>query len=539
MQSVNRRQFLAIMTGMTAAAAMPYSTAQADDLGLNFGKSSSFSWLEFIERARKLAQQPYQTVVQSNPDILNKIDWAAHGNIHFKAEDDLFADGPGQFPIAFFHPGRFFQFPVTMYRLQQLPTDAQPATLAREIRFDKRYFDMPADSPAQQLPSQSTQFAGFRIQESRLLQPGHPDWHTNDWVAFLGASYFRAIGDDYQYGLSARGIAINVVETDQAEEFPGFTHFYFAPAAPESNTIVVYALLDGPSVTGAYRFDMTRNKGVIMDVNAHVFLRRDVARLGIAPITSMYLFAEKDKHFQEDWRPEVHDSDGLALWTGNDEHIWRPLINPNKINVSAFADHQPHGFGLMQRQRRFDAYLDGVHYERRPGLWVTPLDDWGEGDLQLVELNTDEEIYDNIVAMWVPRAKAVAGNTYHLRYRLAWQATEPFDTGLGRCVATRIGRGGEPAHRPVGTHKFEVEFQGDALHRLPANHRPEMVISTTQGIVSDLSVDTVPDEVPGHWRVLFDLSALSPDSAPAEIRLFLRDGATTLTETWLYQFHPA
>ena len=537
MSEFNRRQFLGLLATAAASTMLPWSNAMAADAGMALGPALPFSWDGLIDTARLLAQQPYQPDLQPNRDVLEQIDWAAHGKIRFKPEDALFASGPGQYPVGFFHPGRFFQSSVQMYRLDSALNETQPHAIAREILYDKHYFEMPADSPAQQLGAQ-TRYAGFRIQESRLGDQSRLDWRYNDWAAFLGASYFRAIGDEYQYGLSARGIAINVVEPGQAEEFPAFTRYYFDPPVDGSATMIVYALLDGPSITGAYRFAMTRETGVVMDIEANLFLRKDVARFGIAPATSMYWFAEKDKPFQIDWRPEVHDSDGLALWTGANEHIWRPLINPKGVNVSTFVDRNPRGFGLMQRQRHFDEYLDAVHYERRPSLWIEPLEDWGEGSVQLVELHTEEELYDNVVAMWVPSAKAVAGASYRLHYRLHWSAEEPFKTDLARCVATRIGRGGEPAERPPGVHKFEVEFKGVALDQLPSGVTPEAVLTASHGKISNVATEAVPDGVAGHWRTLFDLGALEQGTEPVEIRLFLRNGGQTLTETWLYQYHP-
>jgi glucans biosynthesis protein len=395
---------------------------------------------------------------------------------------------------------------------------------------------MPADSPARKLPRGSG-FAGFRFQESRLGDQQVKDWRKNDWVAFLGASYFRAIGDLYQYGLSARGVAIDVAVAGKSEEFPDFTQFFFQPGAPGSDTVVVYALLDGPSITGAYRFAMQRGQGVTMEIDKQLFLRRDVERLGLAPATSMYWYSETVKGTGVDWRPEVHDSDGLAIWNGAGEHLWRPLNNPPRTIASSFADRQPRGFGLMQRDRDFDHYLDGVHYERRPSLWVEPLGDWGEGQVQLIELRTDDEIHDNIVAMWVPKAAARAGDRYHLRYRLHWQSETPFPSALARCVATRLGRGGQPGQpRPPQVRKFMVEFKGPPLQALPFGVKPEAVISASRGSISYVYTEALPNGVPGHWRAQFDLTAEGEEAV--ELRMFLRHQGQALSETWLFQYHP-
>jgi len=530
--SASRRTFLVSVAASAVLSSLGQLPEAVASQGLVLGAPSAFSFEGLVAQARGLSQKPYQPAPGPDRALVEQIDWAAHGQIHFNAEEALFAEGPGAYPIAFFPPGKFFPTAVRMYRLEGSAEHA----MAREVAFDKRLFDIPADNPAQRLGPQAG-FAGFRVQESRLGDQQRLNWRNNDWAAFLGASYFRAIGDQFQYGLSARGIAVNVKVQGKSEEFPNFTRFYFAPPEAGSSTVTVYALLDGPSLTGAYRFDMTRGSGVVMDVSATLFLRQDVAQLGIAPMTSMYWFSKISKDREVDWRPEVHDSDGLALWMGSGEHVWRPLNDPSGISFSAFADSNPRGFGLLQRERRFDEYLDGVHYERRPSLWVEPLSGWGSGSVQLVELHTTEELYDNIVAMWVPQAPARAGARYDLRYRLHWFADEPFPSPLARCVATRLGRGGEPGPpRPAGVKKFVVEFRGGPLEKLPQGTAPEAVVNASRGQVQSVFTEVVPNGVTGDWRVQFDLAATGSD--PVELHLYLRRGSETLSETWLYQYIP-
>lgn len=519
----NRRSFL--LSAAAMAALPPEALAQAAR-GLRLGRPKPFSFDGLVTEARQGAAQPYAAPPALPARLLDPIDYQALGQIHFDTDHALFRDGPGQFPVTFFILGKFSRLPVHMYALE--------GGSAREILYDASYFQMPADSPARKLP-RGAGFAGFRFQESRLGDQKALDWRKNDWVAFLGASYFRAIGALYQYGLSARGIAVNTALPDRPEEFPAFTRFYFAPPADGADTVTVYAYLDGPSVTGAYKFVMTRAKAVLMDVEAHLFLRRDIERLGLAALTSMYWFSETAKPTAIDWRPEVHDSDGLALWTGGGERIWRPLNDPAMTAASAFADVHPRGFGLMQRDRVFDHYQDGVHYERRPSLWVEPLQDWGAGSVQLIEIPTDDEINDNIVAFWVPEAPAKAGNSYHLRYRLHWAADDPYPSPLAVCVATRLGRGGQPGlPRPKGVVKFVVEFLGAPLAGLPFGVLPEAVLSAASGHFSYVFTEAVPDGVPGHWRAQFDFTPENP--GPVDMRLYLKLGDRTLTETWLYQF---
>ncbi|AZE93246.1 Glucans biosynthesis protein D precursor [Pseudomonas orientalis] len=526
---LTRRRFFTLTSMAAVWAALGMKNLAVAGERSTSDAQATFSFEGLIERAQASAFKPYVYPATTTAEVLSKLDYEALSAIKFVPEHALFAKGPGRYPVTFFHLGKFFRVPVKMHVVEK--------GVARELIYDPAYFDMPPNSPAHQLP-QGLGFAGFRFQESRLGKQSTLKWQQNDWVAFLGASYFRAIGELYQYGLSARGIALEVAQADKPEEFPDFTHIWIeAPKSANEPAVTLYALLDGPSICGAYRFVISRTEGVIMDIECALFLRKSVSRFGIAPLTSMYWFSESAKRTASDWRPEVHDSDGLALWTGSGERIWRPLNNPPRTMASAFSDNHPKGFGLLQRDRDFNNYLDGVHYQRRPSLWVEPLGDWGEGSVQLVEIPTDDEIHDNIVAMWVPKEPAEAGDTYRLRYRLHWLADEPYPSSLARCTATRLGKGGPPGQpRPKGVRKFYVEFKGLPLEKLPSGITPQAIVSTSRGSFSNVFTEAVPNGVAGHWRTQFDLSVEGKD--PVELRLFLSLEDKTLSETWLYQYHP-
>ena len=529
---IARRSVLtaAVSSLALSALGLPLRALAAVSGGLKLGKPRPFSFDGLVKEMQQQAATAYVRDKSLPDGVLDRIGYEEHGKLKFRPEQALFRDGPGQYPVTFFAPGKYFRTPVHMFVL----STAGDAS-ASEILYDPALFSVPTNSPAQELPK-GAGFSGFRLQESRLGDVRNLDWHSNDWAAFLGASYFRGIGEQGQYGLSARGIAVDVSTPGRPEEFPDFTRFYFEPPADGTNQMVVYAALDGPSLTGAYRFVLQRDNGVVMEVEARVFPRRDIKQLGIAPMSSMFWFSETVKSSGIDWRPEVHDSDGLALWTGAGECIWRPLNVPDSPSASAFADQTPRGFGLLQRDRIFDHYLDGVRYERRPSLWVEPLDDWGEGAVQLVELPTNDETEDNIVAMWVPKQPVKAGSSLRYRYRLQWCAAEPHQTALARCVATRLGRGGEPGKaRPKGVHKFMVEFLGGPLASLPFGVKPKPVLWSSSGTFSYVFTEAVPDGIAGHWRAQFDFTGAGP--SVVDMRLYLKDGEQTLSETWLYQFH--
>ncbi|GAB4225381.1 MAG: glucan biosynthesis protein D [Kiloniellaceae bacterium] len=531
----------ALLSPLDGLAQTLVAQAAGDSAGLHFGPARPFSFQALTARARDLALAPYRAPYRPAPDVVEQIDYEAHGKIRFDPDRALFGpdqDGTAEsaYPATFFHLGRFFGKSVKMHALEQGPDGES----AREILYSPDYFEMPADSVARRLPEDSG-FAGFRLQESPQGESGaRDDWRTHDWVAFLGASYFRAIGALEQYGLSARGVFVNPT-TSGPEEFPDFTEFYIAPAAEAGAPVEVYALLDGPSLAGAYRFSLTRGEGpregVVMDVEKQLFLRNDIARLGLAPLTSMYWYAEGDRPFRIDWRPEIHDSDGLAIWTGGGERLWRPLNNPEQVTLSSFIDENPRGFGLLQRDRDFDHYLDGVRYERRPSLWVEPLGAWGPGSVQLMEIPTDDEIHDNIVAYWSEAAPARAGNSYHRSYRLHWLAEEPYPArDFAQVVATRLGRGGQPGKpRPPGLVKFVVDFAGGPLAALPEKSAPEPVVTAARGEVSRVFAEPIPGTE--RWRAVFDLSVEGEE--PVELRMYLADGSAPLSETWLYQYRPA
>jgi glucans biosynthesis protein len=368
-----------------------------------------------------------------------------------------------------------------------------------------------------------------------------PDRKT-DWMAFLGASYFRTSGPYNQYGLSARGLAV-ATGLPTPEEFPRFTEFWIETGGSRSDTVVLYALLDSPSVTGAYRIASRREtdaNGVAkidMEIEAELFARADIARLGVAPFSSMFWYGETRRPQSIDWRPEIHDSDGLAIWTGSGERIWRPLNNPPRVMGNAFVDRDLRGFGLLQRDRDYVHYLDdSVFYERRASVWVEPVEPFGEGAVHLLEIPTDDEIHDNIAAFWCPSEPFRAGTRRRYHYRLKWVDDIPFPDDLARATNTWTGIGGRPGYkRPDGVMKFVIDFQGRVFDKYKREDGVELVVTPSRGTVSNAYNHPVADQR-FRWRALFDLEATGPD--PVDIRVFLRKGDRALTETWVYQHFP-
>jgi glucans biosynthesis protein len=519
---LNRRHLLQALAASTLAG----GGAKAAAAGLEFGPAAPFSHEALKQRAKALAAKPYEQRPRPDPQIVQQIDYDAHGKLRFKPEYALWGQGGGAYPVTFQHVGRYFPKTVRMFAVE--------SGEAREILYRQDYFTVAPASPAAKLPKDASAFAGVWFMEAR----DGPDWRMLEpWATFLGASYFRAVGELGQVGMSARGVALNSGGVG-VEEFPDFVSHWIEPAATDADPVIMHSLLDSPSLTGAYRFALHRTKGVVMEITADLNLRAPIERLGIAPLTSMFWFSETAKPTAIDWRPAVHDADGLALWTRTGEHIWRPLNNPPRTTLSSFFDENPRGFGLLQRDRNFDHYQDGVKYDKRPSTWVEPLGDWGAGAVQLLEFPTDDEIHDNVVASWVSKEPTAAGQSLSFAYRLYWLADEPFPTSLARVVATRLGRGGQPGlPRPKGVRKFLVEFEGAPLRELPFGVIPEPVITISRGKLGPYQLtEPVPDDVPGHWRAQFDLVVEGEE--PVELRCYLRLGDRTLSETWAYQYHP-
>lgn len=522
--AITRRTFIAgaLLTPLFRFLRLGGNPAEAAtaSAGLEFGPARSFSWAALCEHARQLARQPYPSPRVHDANELPLIDYDAHHKIRYRSESALWAQGDGPYPVQFFHLANAFKEPVKLYRVHQ--------GVAREILYSPRLFDFSQVPFAANLPP-DLGFAGFRVMHSRAQE--------SDWLAFLGASYFRSAGELNQYGLSARGIAIDTA-LPAPEEFPRFTSFWLAPAA-DSRALVIYALLDGPSITGAYRFEVATGGGVTTEVTAVLFTRTAIRRLGVAPLTSMYWFSETNRAQGQDWRPEVHDSDGLVLWTGTGERLWRPVNNPPVVRTSSFLDVNPKGFGLFQRDRNFENYQDDhVFYERRPSLWVEPLEPWGKGSVQLIEIPTQLETEDNIVVYWLPEAPVPAGSTWRFHYRLHWLSDEPYPPELGRVVATRL-KWDEVwiQSPPVKRAKLVIDFAGGPLAQIAKNAAVKLIVSAAGAPHGKLVSSSVfPLLETQRWRGVFEIDM--EEQKPFDLRAYLRLNDRALTETWLYQLIP-
>ena len=476
---------------------------------------TNFDFEALRHRAAAMAAQPCVAPVNRVPEWLLRLSYDEHRRIRFDETHSWWRRDGLPFQLQFFHPGFVQNATVQISEV----VHGKPAL----IKFDRDFFIYDGIKPRELPPTMG--FAGLRI----LYPINKAD---DELGAFQGASYFRMLCQKTIYGLSARGLALNTADPG-GEEFPIFTEFWVEKPAPQPKSITVYALLDSVSVAGAYRFVITPGAETVVQVKTALFFRKAVKTVGIAPLTSMFWHGENTNEPTNDFRPEVHDSDGLMINTGADEWIWRPLQNSNSPRVAAFADKSPRGFGLLQRDRNFENYQDlEAAYHLRPGGWVEPVGNWGSGSVRLVELSTPDETNDNIVAFWVPDQLPPLGQPLEFEYRLHW-FVDQIHPPSGYVVATRHGR--TKTHEPE-LERFFIDFAGPSLSNQGADPAVESVVTVGAGAKL---VHSIVQKNPYNntWRAAF---AIQPDGSkrPVELRCFLRKPQHVLSETWSYLWQP-
>ena len=491
--------------------------------------------LDYVaQRALERAQKPFHSPRADLPRVLQQdnLDYDKYREIEFRHDKALWLAEALPFRVEFFHPGYLYQEPVHVNEFT--PTYTQP------IRFVQDFFHYRALRIQNQIPS-NTGYAGFRV----LNQLNE----SNKWDelgVFLGASYFRLLGKDQRYGESARGLALNCGGSG-AEEFPIFTDWWLGEPQPDDNHLVLYAILDSVSCAGAYEFDIRPGETTVANVTAQLFFRepdmihaadtnaRPIQSIGLAPLTSMFWFGKNTERKFDDYRPEVHDSDGLLMKMGNGEVLWRPLDNPPALRHQVFSAPNIRGFGLLQRERSFPAYEDTFNfYQRVPSVWVEPRGNWGDGDLHLVELSTHYEGLDNIVAFWDPKNKPAPLTAYPFRYRLYWQSgAADVKLSENRAVSTRVGL---DAHFS-NARQFVIDFAGPKLAALTEKDPPVAIASCS---VNASIVDNLVLRNPflNGWRVVLKMQPKPGNTDPVDLRCTLQKGTNILSETWTYQWSP-
>ncbi|KPF73184.1 hypothetical protein IP69_00780 [Bosea sp. AAP35] len=509
----SRRETLALLL---SSCALGLSPAFAQTVPNSPAPSRGFSYEDVVAQARQLGERPFDADAASIPAELSKLTYDSYREIRFRRERIFWREGGSDFRLLPFHLGFLHDKPVQLHIIND--------GAAMPIPFTTSLFEY-GKVPVPKGLSPSMGFAGFAV-TTTLNDPRRQD----EVISFLGASYFRLIGRGHHYGLSARSLALDIGGA-QPEEFPFMRALWLEEPSRESSELVIYALLDSPSVSGAYRYVVRPGQKTHAEVTATVFPRRSIERLGIAPLTSMFQAGEGDLAQRSDFRPEIHDSDGLMLQTGQGEWIWRPLRNPTSLRISSFSDDNPRGFGLMQRDRDFGNYQDlEAHYHARPGYWVEPLGNWGQGRVELIEIPTDNEAFDNIGACWTPNTPLPVGEPSEFRYRITALSTTRHLHDYAQTQHSFNGSDLEDGHvEGHGTKRFIVDFAGgDLEYHLAAPDRVEIAASVTAGTITSTILQPNPDAK--GFRMIVD--ARLPEGETAELRLFLRSRGQTLSETW-------
>lgn len=523
---------------MVAAAVMPAGAFAAEAASSVAGAGAPdgpFTRSTVVEIARALAKQEYVPPPNELPDPIKDLTYDQFRDIRFNRDMAIWTKENLPFRLELFHRGFYYKDEVDIATVSQ--------GVAKHLAFSPALFTYGKLVP-QPIPQKDIGFAGIRL----LGHMNKPD--VFDEVAvFLGASYFRSLGRGQQYGISARGLALKT-GAPEGEEFPIFRAFWAETPAADGDAVVIHALLDSPSVAGAYRFTIRPGFPTVMDVEAVLLPRVALDKVGLAPGTSMFYFGPNDRENFDDWRPEVHDSDGLLMITGRGERVWRPLANPRDLQFSAFQDTSPRGFGLIQRNRDAVTYQDfESHYDQRPSLWVEPVGDWGQGAVVLVEIPSDSEINDNMVAYWSPKDPIAAGSEFSFAYRLSWGGEPDVATAGGMVTATRVGRGTLKGTSPI--RRFVIDYsvpppeppaqaqtqpQGQAQAQQPAQPPveadPKADVTASGGTISEINVERNP--LTNGWRLTFKLDPGSEKLI--ELRAVLKIDGGPPAETWLYRW---
>ncbi|WP_428486469.1 glucan biosynthesis protein [Rhodopila sp.] len=461
--------------------------------------------------ARQLATQPYKAPDSNLPADFKNLDVDAYHDIRFDPAKALWRGQGRKFTAQFYPRGYIYQDRVGIFEV----ADGH----ATPIGYSNDLFSFGKTQPS----TGDLGFAGLSIQYP-LNRPDVPD----EVCAFLGASYFRAVAKGQGYGISARGLSVRTADAG-GEEFPVFRSFWLERPTPGADLMVIHALLDSPSAAASFRFTIRPGEDTVFDTETALYPRVDVTQAGLAPLTSMFLFDDANDHSRfDDWRAAVHDSSGLQIRTGHDEAIWRPLTNPRGLQISTFSDTSPRGFGLMQRKRAFADYQDlEARYEKRPSLWIEPIGDWGQGVVELVEIPSDREVNDNMVAFWRPHDPLRAKGEYLLNYRLHWCWSPPSQVMLAQVVQTRDGFVSDPKHR-----RFVIDFVGDALKVLKPEAPPALDVGSDKGKIISSIAQPNPDS--GGWRISLEIDL--QDNKVVEMHARLMNADQPLTETWIYRW---
>lgn len=514
---IGRREALGVVAGaMVAAQGAGSALAQsfsANAIQSTLGEGLPFNQSTVVDLARLLSKKGYTPPSSDLPDPFQNLTYEQYIGIRALPSTILWNGEGRNFTVEPLHRGYAFQSAVTLYVVED--------GTVRRVSYDRGKFDYGKLQPQAGLPDLG--FSGFRVFGDSQSQ------RQREVAIFQGASFFRSSARGQNLGVMARGLTLKAGDP-KGEEFPLFRAYWIEQPPQKAEALVIHALLDSESVTGAYRFTLRPGDVTIIDTEVTLFPRAAVENYGVAGMTSTFLFGPNDRRGADDVRPAVYESSGLQIHNGNDEWIWRPLHNPETLQISSFVDPSPRGFGLLQRDRDYTAFLDDdQNFERRPSLWIEPIGDWAPGLVQLIEIPTDSEINDNVLCYWRPKQALAPGGEASFAYRQFWCWQIPDKPNLAWVSGTRVGRG-----KTQSARRFMVDFTGDALKSSATVSELKALLSATPGTITNVRLWPYPER--RLCRVGFDLEPGS--DIVCELRLVLEAGGKPLSETWLYRWTP-
>jgi periplasmic glucans biosynthesis protein len=511
-RSFDRRSLLCgaaalALTGPAAAQQQP--TGALAFLQAMLQDGMRFDPAAIVEAARLLARRPFTPSQNALPDPFSNMNYETYLGIRHNPDRMVWKDENRPFQIEPLHRGFVYTAPVGISLVEE-------GTVKRVV-YDTGRFTYGRLAPAANLPDLG--FSGFR-----LMTGGE---NSREIAIFQGGTFFRAIARGQTMGVMARALALRTGDA-RGEEFPVFRAFWIERPGHD-HMIVIHAVADSESATAAFRFTIRAGDITIMDTEATVFARTALDHIGFAPMQGTFLFAPNKRRGVDDLRPAVHEASGMQMLTGRGEWLWRPFNNPEQLQISSFIDENPRGFGLVQRERDFAQFQDEDQaFERRPTLWVEPIGDWGPGAVQLLEIPSDNEVNDNMIAYWRPRTPLAANSETSFAYRQFWCWSPPERPALAQASGFRVGRGSSGRRR-----RMMVEFAGEAFAaEQTADLR--LSLSATPGQIINPRLTFQPHRKTA--RVSFELDPGSDTTS--EMRLTIENGERPLTETWLYRWTP-
>ncbi|MEN3930888.1 glucan biosynthesis protein [Microvirga sp. W0021] len=511
-QTINRRKFTALLGASAITFNVSAAFAQSGDQPSisTVGEGMPFSINAVSDLARQLSKKPFVPPSRNMPDVFANLNYEQYASIRSDSSSFVWANENWGFAIEPLHRGFVFSNMVRLYTVED--------GVVRRIPYDQKRFSFGSLEVPPNLP-EDLEYSGFRLHSKE-------DQNFTEFAIVQGATFFQAIARGQNYGSIARALTLKPADM-RGEEFPVFKAFWIERPTAGSNALVINGLIDSESTSGSIRLTFRPGEMTIVDVEMTLFPRAALEHIGIGAIGSRFFFSPNENKKFDDLREAVHDANGLGIHNGQDEWLWRPLKNPESLQISQFMDKNPKGFGLIQRYRDYTAYRDDSrHLEKCPSVWIEPLGEWGEGVVQMIEIPSDAEINSNILTYWRPGATIAAGSEVTFNYRQYWCWNLPERPQLATVTSTRSGKGSSNRRR-----KYLVEFSGDNLTE-PAIHELKADITARPGSISNINIWRYTDQK--TIRVTFEMDPGNENAS--ELRLVLMAGDKPASEIWLYRW---